>query len=403
LFLVLGLQLLAVSCSFDYRDSRLSDSLADQVPNNVLMNYEHTSVRRGEPAFKVSAASSKIYKSKHRAELEDVRFEEYDGEGKKVAQGEAKHATVFTQSDNVELSGSVRFTHIPEDFDIEAPYLYWNNQERSLSGEEGDIVHIERLGGSSISGKGFSSSGIYRSIQFSGSVEGIYRKSKEEQEEADKVQKAEEAEGAAKATEESEGGGSNRFTFSGDSTSIQMREGNRRTVLTGDARIVSDKVSISADSIELYGEEFRFARCSGNVKTEEKEKELHLSSQSLFYDREKEILRIEGYNEMIDYRNELVAKSGYLEHRGEEQETIFQIGVRILKATEDTKMVCRGEFARYNRENSLLTLSGMPLVRWKDDNYRATRIIINLDSDEIRLEGDVEGTVTTSKEEAEDE
>jgi lipopolysaccharide export system protein LptA len=390
--LVLAILISAASCSFDYRDSRLSDSLADQVPDNVLMNYEHTSIRRGEPAFKVSASSSKIYKSKHRAELEDVRFEEFDDGGEIVARGEAQHATVFTQSDNVELSGSVRFSHIPEDFDIEAPYLYWNNQERSLSGEESDTVHIERLGGSSISGKGFSSSGIYRSIQFSGSVEGVYRKSKEEQEEEDS---------AGTASEESDDG--NRFTFSGDSTSIQMSEGDRRTVLTGDARIVSDKVSIRADSIELYGEDFRFARCSGNVETEVKEKELHLSSRSLFYDREKDILRIEGYNEMVDYRNELVAKSGYLEHRGEEQETIFQIGVRILKATDDTRMVCRGEFARYDRENSLLTLSGMPLVQWKDDTYRATRIIINLDSDEIRLEGDVEGTVTTSGEEEEEE
>ena len=105
---------------------------------------------------------------------------------------------------------------------------------------------------------------------------------------------------------------------------------------------------------------------------------------------------------MIDYRNELVAKSGYLEHRGEKQETIFQIGVRILKATEETRMVCRGEFARYDRENSMLTLSGMPLVQWKEDTYRATRIIINLDSDEIRLEGNVEGTVTTSGEEDEE-
>lgn len=172
--------------------------------------------------------------------------------------------------------------------------------------------------------------------------------------------------------------------------------------MSGNARISSEDITITADTIELYGENFRLVRCEGNVETEDSERGLQLSSEELFYDREKDILRVEGYNEMVDFTNELIAKSGYLEYRGEEDTTVFQIGVRILKATDDTKMVSRSEFARYNRGESQLTLSGMPVVRWKEDTYRATRIIINLESDEIRLEGDVEGRITPEEDSGEE-
>jgi lipopolysaccharide export system protein LptA len=62
-------------------------------------------------------------------------------------------------------------------------------------------------------------------------------------------------------------------------------------------------------------------------------------------------------------------------------------------------MACRSEFARYKRKEDLLELSGMPYVFWKGDEYRASRISINLETDEIKMEGEVEGTITTDDEE----
>lgn len=369
-----ALLLLAPRCSFDYRDTHLSESLSDDVPDSILTHYVHTSVRKGTPAFQVAAETSKTFNKKNEAQLSKVSFREFDSQEHVVSEGVADTATVYTQSDNVELRGNIRFTHRPDDFDIDAEYLYWNNEERSLEGGKNQLVSIRRGGGSAISGRGFSSSGAYRRVQFDREVEGSY---------------ADEDEGGPRSTSPP-----SSFTFSGDSTSIEMSEGRRRTVLSGNARISSDDITITADTIEMYGENFRLVRCSGNVETKDSERGLQLSSQQLFYDREKDILRVEGYNEMVDFTNELIAKSGYLEYRGEEDTTVFQIGVRILKATDDTKMVSRSEFARYNREESELTLSGMPVVRWKDDTYRATRIIINLESDEIRMEGDVEGQIT---------
>lgn len=188
------------------------------------------------------------------------------------------------------------------------------------------------------------------------------------------------------------------FTFSGDTMNTVMARGKERTVLTGNAVIISDSTEIRADKIILYGEDSRFAQCSGGVEVLDEEKGIFLQSENLFYDRDIDLSRVEGYAEMQDQKNELIVKGGYLENFGDEDITIIQIGVRILK--ED--LACRSEFARFRREEEILELSGMPYVFWKGDEYRASRIIINLETDEIRLEGEVQGTVITEEEEEEE-
>lgn len=188
------------------------------------------------------------------------------------------------------------------------------------------------------------------------------------------------------------------FTFSGDTMTTVFARGKERTVLTGNAVIVSDSTEIRADTIELYGEDSRFAECEGNVEVRDIEKGIYLQSEDLFYDRELDLSRVEGYTEMEDQKNELIVKGGYLENYGKDDITIIQIGVRILK--ED--LACRSEFARFRREEEILELSGMPYVFWKGDEYRASRIIINLETDEIRLEGEVQGTVITEDEETDE-
>lgn len=191
------------------------------------------------------------------------------------------------------------------------------------------------------------------------------------------------------------------FTFSGDSTSITMREGEQRTVLEGNARVRSETTSITAERIELYGEDFRYARCSGTVEVEDSERGIALTAESLLFDRERTYIRVDGYSEMVDYEHEVVAKSGFMENFGEEKRTVFHIGVRIMQATEDSRMVCRSEYARYDREKNELFLSGSPVVFWRDDEYRAEHIRVNLDTEEISMEGGVEGTITPEQEEEE--
>ena len=184
------------------------------------------------------------------------------------------------------------------------------------------------------------------------------------------------------------------FEFSGDSTRIDFAAGRERTRLTGNARVISDDTEIEADEIEIYGDDFRFAVASGNVRVLEREQQIVLTADRLVYDRRERITRAEGNAIMEDQRNETVVKGALLENRGRDDLTIVQVGVRIL----GDELTTRSEFARYRRDQNVLELSGLPVVYWKGDQYRAARIVIDIDRDEISLQGEVRGTITTGEE-----
>ncbi len=181
------------------------------------------------------------------------------------------------------------------------------------------------------------------------------------------------------------------FSFQGDSMETVLAEGKERTVLTGNAEVQTEDNLIRADRIELYGEDFRYVICEGNVRIVNEKKGIDITCEQLFYNRQEKVVRVRGKVVMLDKKNEVVVKGGFLENWEESDETVVQIGVRILK--ED--LVCRAEYVRYLRNEEKLELSGMPVVNWKGDEYRALKIYIDLNTDTIRLEGDIRGKVNT--------
>ncbi len=196
---------------------------------------------------------------------------------------------------------------------------------------------------------------------------------------------------------------SENFNFSSDKTSISLAKGSEQTSLSGHAQIISDNITIRADYIELFGDDFQYARCRGNIIVIDKNQGIQIETEKLFYDRKAEIMTINSYAEMIDQKNEIVVKGSYFKNRGKDNITIIQIGVRIFKADENDSMICRSEFAKYNRDNETLELAGSPIVIWKDDEYRASRITIDLDTDNINMTGEVSGTIKSDTEKSVDE
>lgn len=190
-------------------------------------------------------------------------------------------------------------------------------------------------------------------------------------------------------------GAAERFEFSGESTRIVFAEGRERTLLSGNARVTSETMDITAEEIEIYGEDFRYALCRGNVRAADEERGIRIESNRLFFDREEEILRAEGEAVLEDIENELVVRGGLLETRQQDDLTIAQIQVRIF----GEELTARGEFARYLRDQQVLELSGLPVVFWQGDEYRASRIIVNTETEEITLEGDVSGSITPEEDE----
>ncbi|GHV69573.1 hypothetical protein AGMMS49928_12310 [Spirochaetia bacterium] len=179
------------------------------------------------------------------------------------------------------------------------------------------------------------------------------------------------------------------FTFKANHMSGGKATGKEITILTGNAEVRSDNLLLRADRIEIQGDDNQFIDCTGNVWGMEEEKEILFQTDRLRYDRKLKIARLEGNSSLEDKKNEIVAKGRFIEYDDQTEITVFQISVRLFKDT----MVCRSEYAVYRREEQLLELSGFPVVFKKDDEFRADRIRVDLDTDGVTMEGDVSGSI----------
>ena len=181
--------------------------------------------------------------------------------------------------------------------------------------------------------------------------------------------------------------------FSGDSSRTVEREGMRTVVLTGNAWIDTGTTRISAREITLSGENYRHATSVDNVTVVDTEQQITITTSMLTYDRTTSTAECSGWTELEDREGGLTARGGYLKNSGEDGITIIQISARILKDTDEGQMLCRADSIRYDSEEQTLELTGNAYVFWNDDEYRAARITIDLETNDIELEGDVSGTI----------
>jgi len=179
------------------------------------------------------------------------------------------------------------------------------------------------------------------------------------------------------------------FSFRADRMSGGKATGREITVLTGNAEVRSDKFLLQADRVEIHGSDNRFVDCFGNVRGLEEEKNILFQTDRLRYDRTLKIARLEGNSTLEDKKNEIVARGRFIEYDDEQEIAIFQISVRLFK----DNLVCRSEYAVYRRQEKTLALSGFPVVYKKDDEFRAERIRVDLDTDDVVMEGDVTGSI----------
>jgi len=179
------------------------------------------------------------------------------------------------------------------------------------------------------------------------------------------------------------------FTFKADHMSGSRASGKEMLVLTGNAEVHSDTILLRAERIEIQGKDNEFIDCSGNVWGFEEEKDIIFQSDRLRYDRQLKIARLEGNATLEDRKNEVVAKGRFIEYNDKTEIAIFQVAVRLFKEN----IVCRSEYAVYRRTEKLLDLSGFPVVFKKKDEFRAERIRVDLDTEDVTMEGTVSGSV----------
>jgi lipopolysaccharide export system protein LptA len=183
--------------------------------------------------------------------------------------------------------------------------------------------------------------------------------------------------------------GTDTFTFRADRMTGSRASGREITVLVGNAEVRSDNLLLRAGRIEIQGDDNQFIDCSGGVTGLDEEKEISFQADRLRYDRKLKIARLEGNSTLEDRRNEIVTRGRFVEYDEQAEVVVFQIGVRLFK----DDMVCRSDYGVYRRQEKLLDLSGFPVVFKKDDEFRADRIRVDLDTNDVTMEGTVRGSI----------
>ena len=181
------------------------------------------------------------------------------------------------------------------------------------------------------------------------------------------------------------------ITFSADTMTGTASEKSDRTVLSGNASVKTEKMEISADTIELTGENFRTIIATGNVKGIQDK--MDFSCGKMTFDRETKIALLEDFVRMKDSEKDVDAEAQSIEYDQNNEIAVMQFGVS-LKQKNNT---CTGAYAIYNKKTQMLDMSGNPKVVQGNDTFRAQTISLNLDTQEITLDGRVTGSVTTKK------
>ena len=179
--------------------------------------------------------------------------------------------------------------------------------------------------------------------------------------------------------------------FSGGHTTVSMRQNERRVMLTGGANVKTDVVILSSDTIELYGEDYSYVLCTGNVKATASKSKVSFCSPNLFYDRTSGKVSSDSWVEIQDTENQAALSGGWFEYDMNSSAMKLQLMAKIVKVTDNGLMVCRADSIEYNSSEQTVTLKGNASISWNDDNYNAAMIVVDLKTDDIKMYGSISG------------
>ena len=186
---------------------------------------------------------------------------------------------------------------------------------------------------------------------------------------------------------------------SADSMSGTAGSTSDTTTLEGDAYVLTSSMEIAADSITMSGKNFRYIKASGNIKGKNLDTKMEFKCNSLSYDRETKIVLLKDSVHLDDTENSVSADAQIIEYNQNTDTAIMQIDI-TLKQKDN---VCNGAYAVYRKKDQMLELSGNSQIKQGADTFRAQEITLNLDTQEITLDGRVKGSVVDDKSEKDDQ
>lgn len=169
--------LLLAGCSFDYTDADIEGERNVSVPQVEIENARMVIER--DTRIELTATRIATYPEERLQRFEGLRFTEYGPDGAIRITGYAEGGILYLDTEDVELTGEIRFYSQVEEAELETSYLYWENAGRVLRGRENEPVSIRRDDGSEVEGAGLRVDGRRNAVELSSGVSGVFRNDEE--------------------------------------------------------------------------------------------------------------------------------------------------------------------------------------------------------------------------------
>lgn len=186
------------------------------------------------------------------------------------------------------------------------------------------------------------------------------------------------------------------ISFSAGYTTLSMKEGNQNVSLSNGSKVTLDNLDISADQINLSGEDYKYIECINFVKFIDKENEITLRCSNLKFNQDNQTIIINGWCEIDDKKNNIYATSSYLEYNLENKILDLMIEVKLLHDSDNKIMKCSSDSLRFDLKNNILALLGSSQVLWDSNTYKAQAMTINLNNNDISMDGNIEANITSN-------
>ena len=165
---------LLCGCSLNYEEAAAEEQAAAGIPDTVAHGVVHRVNKLGKLSLQMEASLAETFNSTNTTVLTNAHFVEYDSNGNNATEGSARKVIYHSDTENAEISGSVKVHSALEKGSVSAESLSWVNKEKRLAAPPDERVYLKKDDGSFISGTGFVGDFRTRQVTFSGPVKGSY-------------------------------------------------------------------------------------------------------------------------------------------------------------------------------------------------------------------------------------
>ncbi|MBO7419602.1 MAG: organic solvent tolerance protein OstA [Spirochaetaceae bacterium] len=182
-----------------------------------------------------------------------------------------------------------------------------------------------------------------------------------------------------------------KISFTADYMHGSASETNNKTVLERHAHISTDTFDINASVIELEAENYRYVTATGSVSGKSKKSNLDFTCDKLFFDRETDLVYFECNVYVKDESNNVDAHSQLMEYDLNTETAVLQVNVKLNQNNSKGT----SSLAVYKTKEKTVDLTGNPKIVRGSDIFKAQKITLNVETEEILLDGKVSGNVTS--------